>query len=309
MLSFEERELGRQMRQLAATIVVPAAPPIGRRGLVPLWPVLVSLAIAVIVLAIVARPATRGGDTLSPGSPAPGATLTPSPSPSPSSASPTPSRRATPYPGLPGPTFLATPGVTRTITGTITELGPQGQQPVAGARIDVFLYASSGRGGHWMSDVTEADGRYELWGIFTNAIAVLYASKGQGLDYLQPCVHQVLVTNDMSRDIEIVLRSAGGMAANAAARRGTGPFLTGIVVGQSPEGTRVPLPSAVVSLGGDVPRATTITDSDGRYLLCGVPRGSNEFAATAEGGYDIFKNPVRSIDVSGDKTLDVELRR
>lgn len=96
MLSFEERELGRQMRQLAASIVVPPAPPIGRRGLVPLWPVLASLAIAVIVLAIVARPATRGGDMLSPGSPAPGATLTPSPSPS---AAPS----TTPVPPTPAP--------------------------------------------------------------------------------------------------------------------------------------------------------------------------------------------------------------
>ena len=54
--------------------------------------------------------------------------------------------------------------------------------------------------------------------------------------------------------------------------------------------------------------ATTITDVEGRYVLCGIPRGLHEFAATAE-GYDIFKNPVRSIDVAGDMTLDLQLRR
>ena len=32
-------------------------------------------------------------------------------------------------------------------------------------------------------------------------------------------------------------------------------------------------------------------------------------AATAEGGYDILKNPPRAIDVVGEMTLDVELRR
>lgn len=304
MLSFDERELGRQMGQLAATIVVPPAPPIGTRGLVPLWPVLASLAIAVLVVVIVGRPATRGGDTLSPSSPAPGATVTPSPSPSPSPASPTPSHRATPYPGLPGPTFLATPGVARTITGTITELGLQGQQPVAGARIDVYLYGSGGRSGHWMSDVTGADGRYELWGIFTNAIAVLYASKG---NYLQPCVHQVTVTNDMSLDIEIVQRTAG-TEANAAARRGTGPFLTGVVFEQLADGTRVPIPDAMVWIGGDMTPlgATTITDPDGRYLVCGVPLGSNEFAVTATG---FRQNPTREIVVSADMTLDVQMKR
>jgi len=106
MLSFEERELGRQMRQLAATIVVPPAPPIGRRGLVPLWPILASLAIAVIVLAIVARPATRGGDTLGPRSPAPGATAiaTLTPSPSPSAAPSTTPVPPTPVPLPPTPT-------------------------------------------------------------------------------------------------------------------------------------------------------------------------------------------------------------
>jgi hypothetical protein len=55
--------------------------------------------------------------------------------------------------------------------------------------------------------------------------------------------------------------------------------------------------------------ATTITDADGRYVLCGIPRGRHEFAATAEGGYDISKNPPLSIDVAGDMTLDVDLRR
>ena len=164
--------------------------------------------------------------------------------------SPTPSHRATPYTGLPSSTFLATPGVTWTITGTITELGPQGQQPVAGARIDVFLY-SSRRGGHWMTDVTEADGRYELWGIPTGAIAVLYAGKRTG-DYLQPCVHEVTVTSDMSRDIEIVPKAAGGAAASAAARRGTGPFLTGVVFEQLADGTSVPIPNALVWIGGDM---------------------------------------------------------
>lgn len=307
MLSFDERELGRQMQQLAATIVVPPAPSIGRRGRVPLWPVLASLAVAVIVLATVAQLAPRGRDTLSPRSPAPGVIITPSPSPSPSPtpspASPTPSHRATPYTGLPSSTFLATPGVTWTITGTITELGAQGQQPVAGAHISVYLY-SSRRGGHWMTDVTEADGRYELWGIPTGAVAVLYAGKGATL---QPCVHEVTVTNRTSLDIEIVPEAAGGAAASAAARRGTGPFLTGVVFEQLADGTSVPIPNAEVTIGGDMTPlgATTITDPDGRYLVCGI-RGNNEFYVGATG---FRKNSVREIDVSADMTLDVQMKR
>jgi len=308
MLTFDERELGRQMRELAATIDVPTAQPIATGGRVPLWPALATVATLVIVLATVAQLATRDGQTLSPGSPAPFATATPPVTPRPCpSASPTPSHRATPYPGLPSSTFFPTTCVTHRITGTITELGPQGQRPVEGARVYVYLYASH-RSGHWMSDVTEADGRYELWGIFTDAIAVLSVGKGDSLNwYRQPCVHEVTVTSDMSVDIEIVPQSAGGAAANAAARRGTGPFLTGVVFGQGTDGTRAPIPDAMVFL--DDAFATTITDADGRYVLCGIPRGSHEFAATAAGGYDISKNPPRTIDIAGDMTLDVELKR
>lgn len=308
MLTFDERELGRQMRELAATIVVPTAPPIATRGRFPLWPALASVAVLVIVLVTVSQFAMRDGQTLSPGSPAPLPTATPPATPSPCpSASPTPSHRATPYPGLPSSSFFPAPCVTHTITGTITELGPQGQRPVEGARVYVHLYASH-RSGHWMSDVTAADGRYELWGIFTDAIAVLSVGKGDSLNwYRQPCVHQVTVTSDMSIDIEIVPQSAGGAAANAAARRGTGPFLTGVVFGQGPDGTRAPIPDAMVFL--DDAFATTITDADGRYVLCGIPRGSHEFAAIAAGGYDISKNPPRTIDILGDMTLDVELKR
>jgi hypothetical protein len=308
VLTFDERELGRQMRELAATIVVPTAPPIATRGRFPLWPALASVAVLVIVLASVAQLATRDRGTLSPGSPEPVPTatapVTPSPCPS---GSPTPSHRATPYPGLPPPTFFPTSCVTHTITGTITELGPQGQRPVEGARVYVHLFAPH-RSGHWMSDVTGADGRYELWGIFTDAIAVLSVGKGDSLNwYLQPCLHQVTVTSDMSVDIEIVPRSAGGAAANAAARRGTGPFLTGVVFGQGPDGTRVPLPDALVFL--DTAMATTTTDADGRYVLCGIARGRHELDATAPGGYDISKNPSRTIDIAGDMTLDFDLKR
>jgi hypothetical protein len=308
VLSFEERELGRRMQGLAAMVVVPPSPPLAARGRLPLLAVLASVTVAVVVLLTVGQIATREGNTLSPRSPVPVVTATPTPSRSPV-ATPTQSHRATPFNGLPSSTFLATPGVTHTISGTITELGPQGQQPVAGARIDVYLYASH-RSGHWMSDVTEADGRYELWGIFSGAIAVLFAGKGNG-EYVQPCVHEATVTSDMSLDIEIVPRSAGGAAASAAARRGPGAFLTGVVYGQLPDGTRAPLPDAMVALDGDVAplAADTITDADGRYVLCGIPRGPHDLAAMAEGGYDIFKNPPRSIDVAGDMTLDVELRR
>ena len=295
MLSFEERELARQFRELAARIVVPDVPRARVGTRVPVVAIVATL-IVLLVIVITVTQADERSNTASPTSPSPSAT------PSPTAgvlATATPSHRATPYAGLPSSTFLATPGVTYTITGIITELGPRGQTPVAGARIDVFLYASS-RGGHWMSDVTEADGRYELWGIPVNATAVLYVSKGDGLVYLQPCVHQISVTRDVSHDVEIVPRSAGAEAAIAAARRGTGSFITGVVFERQADGTRVPSPNAVVAVGGDMDplSATTIAGADGSYLLCGVPRGRIE-----------FWGPPRQLDVTGDMTVDIEFVR
>ncbi len=83
-----------------------------------------------------------------------------------------------------------------------------------------------------------------------------------------------------------------------------------MVFEQLADGTSVPIPNALVWIGGEMTPVgvTTFTDPDGRYLVCGVPRGSNEFAVTAT-GFEIRRNPVREIDVSADMTLDIQMKR
>jgi len=77
---------------------------------------------------------------------------------------------------------------------------------------------------------------------------------------------------------------------------------------QLADGTSVPIPNAQVWIGGEMTplHATTFTDPDGRYLVCGIPRGSNEFAVTATG---YRQTPGREVDVSADMTLDFQMKR
>lgn len=294
MLSFEERELARQFRDLGARIGVPDRP---RRRMGVRVPV-IAIAAALLVLLVVVITVARSDDTsktTSPTSPSPPAT----PSATPSSgviASATPSHRATPYTQVP-PELQPSPGANYTIAGTVVQLGADGNEhPVSGARVDVFVNVDRG-GYHWMTDVTDATGRYELWGIPARVIATVYASTYDSAtrtnNSLQPCAHQIRMTEDVALDIDIVPISAGGEAATAAAYRvaarslrvGGAPLLGGVVFERASDGTRIGVPNARVTIGGDMEPviATTLTDAQGRYVVCDLPSLQHEFFAEAQG--------------------------
>ena len=316
MLSLEERELTRQFRDLGARIVVPVMP--RRRTGTPI-PVLAILAALLVVLVVVIT-VTRSDDrsnTASPTSPSP--TATPSAS-SGAIATATPSHRATPFGQLP-PRIVPSGATTFTVSGVIRQIGPDGLlHPVDGARIDVFVSLPDGAGYHWMSDVTDPTGRFELWGIPAGALATLYAGTADPVSHisssLQPCAHQPRVTEDMSVDIEIVPMSAGPAAATAAAYRGAqsptrasmGPVIGGQAFERDADGARVGVPNAMVSVGGDMEPlvATTLTDADGRYVICGVSSLQHEFFAS-RAGFSVVK-PIPGFD-SNERWVDFEMSR
>lgn len=315
MLSFEERELARRFHELGARIVVPEAPRRRPASIAPLVAAIAALVVIVIVLVAIIRPDDTS-NTASPTSPSP----RPSPTASASSsviASSTPLHRATPYGQLP-PQILPSPGTTAyTITGMITQLGPDGQQhPINGARIDVFVTSPNGSGYHWMSDETGATGVYQLWGIPRGSTATLYAVTTDPVTHagtsLQPCAYQFGMFDDEYVDIEIVPMSAGGAAATAAARRGArlhpNDQISGQVFERQSDGTRSAVPNAMVWVGGDMEpvTATTITDTDGNYLICGIKNVRHEFTATAS-GFTGSKALVTS-DANG-ITIDFEMSR
>jgi hypothetical protein len=313
MLSFDERDLARRMRELAASIVVPQAPTLrAARGLhVNVLTALAGVMTIAIVIVTVAQLDGLISESLGPQSPIPSvggsirATSSASASPS---ASPTPSHRATPNADTP----RITPGA-HTVTGMVYELDAQGQRrPVAGVSVMVYLYGMGG--GHWMTDVTDAAGRYELWGLPEDKTAVISAVK-QG--YVQPCGAWVLIAGSYVRDIEIVATSLGGAAATAAARRGSTPFLTGVVYEQRSGGARTPIANAMVTLGGGLmpAAATTVTDDLGRYLLCSVPAFPDTLSVTAPGYTQVphficAQDGCWNVGLVGDSTIvDVEMKR
>ena len=312
MLSFEERELARQFRELGARIVVPrAAPQRGRAG-IPLLALLVALAAIAIVVAIVAR-GDDSWNTASPPSPRESRPASPSGTAG-VVASPTPSHRATPYGGLPSQ-ILPPPGTTHSVTGTITELGADGlQHPVTGARIDVWVDLPSGTGYHWMSDVTDASGRYELWGIPAGATATLYAGTAATL---QPCAHQTRMDGDASLDIEVVPVAGGSAAVRAAVGRwydaqrlGRVPLIiSGQAFERAADGGRIPVPDARVWIGGDMEPliAVTFTDARGNYVMCAPAKPlEHELVATAAGYRSSKALPY---DYGNGLTVDFEMSR
>jgi len=61
------------------------------------------------------------------------------------------------------------------------------------------------------------------------------------------------------------------------------------------------------SLGGlGFVAATTLTDADGRYILCGLADDPSTYLFAWKDGYGLFESTV---NVAGNTTLDIELRR
>jgi hypothetical protein len=54
--------------------------------------------------------------------------------------------------------------------------------------------------------------------------------------------------------------------------------------------------------------ATTVTDADGRYVLCGLGGQTSTFLYAAKPGYEVFADIV-PLNLSGDTTLDIELHK
>jgi hypothetical protein len=76
------------------------------------------------------------------------------------------------------------------------------------------------------------------------------------------------------------------------------------------EGRRTPLVDVRVSLdsldGLGFVAATTLTDADGRYILCGLDDDPSTYVFAWKEGYRLFESRVQ---LAGNTTEDIELRR
>jgi hypothetical protein len=201
----------------------------------------------------------------------------------------------------PAPAAPNTPGPT--ISGTVWLHTADGVRPFA--NVSVFGWIESGRSGRTTGRVpTDANGRYEFSAPLGSRVRIHVG----GLAY-QPCEVNVNVAGDVTRDIHAVTDRLQLGAHLPAELLASAPTISGEVFETNEDG-RHRLAEVRVELDGlfglGLVTATTLTDADGRYVLCGLEGESSTYLFASKAGYQLFE---KSVGVNGNTTLDIELRR
>jgi hypothetical protein len=159
----------------------------------------------------------------------------------------------------------APPGVF-TLSGIVYESTRDGRRPLAGIPLDISVDYQS----RSPMTATDAEGRYRFSGSSSDKLNVRVQKEG----YSQPCRSAVALSADSVMDVYVVADetlAAGGVPPSMPVIQ---PTLSGTVFERGAQGVR---PLQDIRLTGDFsagigwgPSATTITDANGRYLLCGV---------------------------------------
>jgi hypothetical protein len=130
--------------------------------------------------------------------------------------------------------------------------------------------------------------------------AVLFADKP---GFVQPCVASASVAADTSLDVQLVPEA--GAAAGMPGLKIASPTVSGVVFESTPQGRKAVAGARITAeLTLDLVTATTITDAEGRYMVCAIPQGSIGITATKSGGI-IAEG---SVTVTGDTVLDLEVK-
>ena len=189
------------------------------------------------------------------------------------------------------------------ISGTVYEHGPLGQRPLANAPVDV-----SSRWDYFIPMVvTDANGRYSAKGFGETE----YKARVDSPEYYQPCYASAFLRSlDVTIDAHVVsgaTLTSTGLPASVPLKD---PIVSGRVVERTAQGDR-PIPGASVivdfadydTIPGPAPFITTLTDSQGHYVVCGTAIGTIRVRAT---GYD---GDARGIDLSRPTAHDFALVR
>jgi hypothetical protein len=153
---------------------------------------------------------------------------------------------------------------------------------------------------------TDGNGRFS----FTVPQGAQVRLQGSLRDTYQPCQVLVRADTDVTHDIHLVAdRQLLGahLPAELLART---PVLSGVVFEVGDDGRRTLLSDVRVELDGlsglGWVAATTLTDTDGRYILCGLAGEPSTYVFASKSGYRLFESSVK---LSGNTSLDIEMRR
>jgi hypothetical protein len=174
---------------------------------------------------------------------------------------------AAPTATISGPALLAG---TYTVAGAVSE----GARPIEGANISAWIdQGSSGYSYMWAHGplLTDAAGRYQLTGLPPQVKVWLQAWK---TGYVQQCAApQVTLLGDTRVDVQLVAQA--NLSASTVQTPGAGFRSVSGVIFEVIGAGKQPVAGAFVDFEPlmDFPAATTVSDTAGRYLLCGVPEG------------------------------------
>jgi hypothetical protein len=191
-----------------------------------------------------------------------------------------------------------------TISGTVWLHTAEGVKPYADATL--FGWVELGSAGRTTGPVRlDANGRYS----FAASSGAKVRMHIAGFAY-QPCAVTLSATGDVIRDFRVVsdpLQLGASLPAELLAET---PRLSGTVFEVTADGRR-PLKDVRVELDGllgmGLVTATTLSDSDGRYVLCGLNGETSTYVYASKAGYTLAD--LGTVRLGGDTTLDIELRR
>jgi hypothetical protein len=186
--------------------------------------------------------------------------------------------------------------------GTVWAHGEKGVIPAPGIRLGGWLEQSSGSGGS-IFVTADAHGRFQV--ALPEGARRIQLFSGE---YVQPCAVTV-EPGGRPPEVHLVVDPKQLGANLPAALQALQPTLSGVVFERTPEGSR-PLADVLVALDGSagvggVPIARTVTDAEGRYVLCAVPNVPYLALFASAAGFPLFEtsvDPARAV-------LDIELLR
>jgi len=214
--------------------------------------------------------------------------------------SPTRSRPEAPTP-LPSSTQMAS------VSGTAFIHDEQGVRPYADASLFSWLEEPT-RGGPAGQVFTDSAGNYVFRAPVGSRFRIFF---GWTSPAYQPCAVTLAVTGDVRRDVAGVIDERQLGAGLPLQLRSQSPTLSGVVFDATSQEVRtlggVRIDVDGTGSGGDVLTASTLTDSDGRFVVCGLELDTATGISASKPGY---RTVGKWVSLTGDATaLDIELQR
>jgi hypothetical protein len=190
------------------------------------------------------------------------------------------------------------------LSGTVLEVTATSAEPLPRAELWVTVEehpdARTTRTYQFGKVTADAQGRYEVSPLPVGLIWI----RNQRATHTQPCAAPVKVDGNTSFDVELV------SVRNPQPPTSVRPLIVSGTVFETTASGRSPVAGVKVLAEKilDFVAAETLTDAEGRYLLCGLPSGSWS-VWTLKDGYQMGGDVDSAPPLISNRTFDIEIRR